>query len=62
MSFRIHLNGKQIAELQGMDIAWEIYFKAREIAELTCGTAELIADMDCQPFGEVIAYFDFEEA
>lgn len=51
MKFVVMLNNTTIAEVSGIDYAYEVYRKTCELAELLCGNAYLV---DCIT-GEIIA-------
>lgn len=57
MEFTIMVNGKDIAVVGGLEVAFEVYAKAKELAECVGGSCDLVDNST----GEVIAWWDFEE-
>ena len=57
MNYSIQINGKEIAQVSGVEAAFEVYSKAKELAELIVGSVDLV-DLKT---AECIAWWDFEE-
>ena len=54
MKFYIYIENRMVAEVSGMDFAYEVYRKTCELADLLCTTASLVDGES----GEVVAYSD----
>lgn len=56
-TYTIYINNNPIATASGTEYCYEVYTKAKELAELTCQTASLVWDETA----EVVAFYDPEE-
>ena len=54
--YEIQLNGHPVAVALGVEYAFEVYSKTKELAELIVGSVDLV-DLDT---AECIAWWDFE--
>lgn len=42
MKYYIYIENRMVAEVEGIDFAWEVYHKTSELAEMLCQLAHLV--------------------